>query len=107
MSALSTLIFLILSGAAIAQVGQPAPKPEDAKLQFEVASIKPSSPDARGMYIRPIGNGVSITNMTLKEMIVLAYRVQPFQISSGPAWFDSVRYDVIAKSETKPKQDDI
>ena len=72
------------------------------KPQFEVASIKPSPPDARGMFIRPgPGGGVSITNMSLKEMIVLAWRVQPFQISGGPAWLDSVHYDVIAKPETR------
>ena len=76
--------------------------------QFEVASIKPASPDARGMFITPgPGGGVRISNMTLKEMIVLAYRVQPFQISGGPPWLDSLRYDVVAKPETKPKQDEI
>ena len=74
-----------------------------AKPQFEVASIKPSAPDARGMFIRPgPGGGVSITNMTLKEMIVLAWRVQSFQISAGPAWIDSVHYDVTAKPESRP-----
>src|SRR5579863_6604884 len=76
--------------------------------QFEVASIKPAAPDQRGMFIRPgPGGGVSINNMTLKEMIVLAYRVQPFQISGGPPWLDSIRYDIVAKPETKPKQDEI
>ena len=95
-------VFLILSGGAIAQVAQP-----DAKPQFEVASIKPAAPDARGTSVRPIGNGVSIGNMTLKEMIVLAYRIQPFQVSGGPAWLDSVHYDITAKSENAPKLDEI
>jgi uncharacterized protein (TIGR03435 family) len=99
--------FLILTGGAIAQVAQPGARPEDAKPQFEVASIKPSSPDARGTSVRPVGNGISIGNMTLKELIVLAYRVQPFQVSGGPAWFDSVHYDITAKSEKAPKLDDI
>src|ERR1700688_3687058 len=89
-------LLMILSGGVIAQTfGPPA---------FEVASIKPSAPDARGMYIRPgPGGGVSITNMTLKELIVIAWRVQPFQISGGPTWLDSVHYDVTAKPEAKPK----
>ena len=31
---------------------------------------------------------------------MLAYRIQPFQISKGgPTWFDSVHYDITAKSE--------
>ena len=78
------------------------------RLEFEVASIKPAAPDARGMYIRPgPGGGVSITNMSLKELIVIAWRVQPFQISGGPAWLDSIHYDILAKPQTKPKQDEM
>jgi len=72
------------------------------KAHFEVASIKPAAPGALGMFIRPDpGGGATITNMTLKEMIVHAWRVQPFQISRGQAWLDSVHYDVIAKPETR------
>jgi hypothetical protein len=34
------------------------------RLQFEVASIKPAAPDARGMWIRPSPGGrLTITNM--------------------------------------------
>jgi uncharacterized protein (TIGR03435 family) len=86
--------FLILSGSAIAQT--------DARPEFDVASIKPAAPDARGMFIRPMAGGITITNMTLKEMMAMAYRILPFQISGGPAWFDSARYDIAAKSETRP-----
>jgi uncharacterized protein (TIGR03435 family) len=60
------------------------------------------------MFIRPgPGDGVTITNMTVKEMIVLAWRVQPFQISGGPAWLDSVHFDVVAKPAGKPQQTEI
>ena len=80
----------------------------DKKLEFEVASIKPAAPDARGMYINTTGGGrVTVTNMSLKEMMVLAYRIQPFQISGGPPWFDSVRYDINAKPESAPKPGEI
>jgi uncharacterized protein (TIGR03435 family) len=80
----------------------------DSPPQFEVASIKPAAPDARGMLIMPgPGGGIRITNMPLKELIVIAYRIQPFQISGGPPWLDSIRYDIIAKPEHKPKQGDI
>lgn len=93
-------VFLILSGGAIAQ--------SDARPEFEVASIKPAAPDARGMFIRPgPGGGLSITNMPLKEMIVIAYRIQPFQISGGPAWLDSAHYDITAKPEKRAKFDEL
>ena len=81
-------VFLILSGGAIAQVA-----PTDAKPQFEVASIKPSAPDAFGRWVHRIAGGITITNMTLKDAIVIAYGIQPFQVSGGPPWFDSaLRY---------------
>lgn len=74
-----------------------------AKQEFEVASIKRAAPGEGGMYVLPgPGGGIRITNMTLKEMIVWAWRMQPFQISGGPSWLDSVHYDVIAKPESKP-----
>jgi uncharacterized protein (TIGR03435 family) len=93
-------VYLMMGILAFAQT--------DARPEFEVASIKPAAPDARGMFIRPgPGGGVSVTNMTLKELIVIAYRIQPFQISGGPAWLDSARYDIVAKPETKPKQAEI
>ncbi len=80
----------------------------DARPEFEVASIKPAAPDQRGMFILPgPGGGIRVTNMTLKELIVMAYRIQPFQISGGPPWLDSLHYDIIAKPETKPKRSEI
>jgi len=76
--------------------------------EFEVASIKPAAPDARGMFIRTTEGGrVNVTNMTLKEIIVLAYRIQPFQIQGGPPWVSTERYDISAKPEGKPKDGEI
>jgi uncharacterized protein (TIGR03435 family) len=91
-------IVTTLNGSVIAQT----------KAEFEVASIKPAAPDAPGMFIRPSpGGGVTITNMTLKEMIVMAWRIQPSQIFGGPPWLGSIHYDVIAKPETKTAPSEI
>jgi uncharacterized protein (TIGR03435 family) len=76
--------------------------------QFEVASIKPAAPDARGRSIRPSPGGrVTITNMPLKEMITLAWRIQPYQIVGGPPWFDSAGFDITAKAADTLKDGDI
>jgi uncharacterized protein (TIGR03435 family) len=92
--------FLLLSAGAIAQT--------DHRLEFEVASIKPAAPDQRGMFIRPTPGGrVNITNMTLKELIVLAFNVQPYEISGGPPWLDSARYDITAKAENSFKEGEL
>jgi len=75
--------------------------------QFDVASIKPSAPDQRGMRISSSPGGtLNITNLPLKEMIMIAWSVQPFQISGGPAWIESLRYDISAKPDHKPKEDE-
>jgi bla regulator protein blaR1 len=75
--------------------------------RFDVASIKPADPKARGISIRPIAGGITITNMQVKELIVLAYRIQLFQISGGPPWMNSDHYDISAKSENPAKREEI
>jgi len=75
--------------------------------KFEVASIKPAAPDQRGQFIRTEPSGrLNINNMPLKELIVLAWSIQPFQISGAPAWIESARYDITAKPDHKPKDDE-
>jgi len=74
-------MFLILTSAAVAQVAQPSAKPEDAKPQFEVASIKAGSLNIPGGWTRyEPGGRLRVTNMSLKELIQQAYGVEPFQI---------------------------
>ena len=76
--------------------------------KFEVASIKPAEPNQRGTYIRPgPGGGLTITNMSLKQLITFAWRVQPFQVSGGPPWLDSIHYDILAKPESKASQSEL
>ena len=70
-------------------------------LTFEVASLKPSAPDAPGMFIRPLpGGGLRIAGASLKNLISLAYGVRGFQISGGPEWVDTQRFDIEARAET-------
>ncbi len=40
-----------------------------------------------------------LTNVPLRMMITFAYGVQRFQVSGGPDWIDSQRYDVMAKPD--------
>jgi uncharacterized protein (TIGR03435 family) len=69
-----------------------------ADSDFDVASIKPARPEARGYSIRPLPGRVSAENVTLKLLIGEAYHVHDFQISGGPKWIDSDRYNVEAKA---------
>jgi hypothetical protein len=66
---------------------------------FEVASVKPSQPDARGSTFQfTPGGGVTVKNADLRGILEMAYDVRDFQISGGPGWLDSERYDIFAKS---------
>jgi uncharacterized protein (TIGR03435 family) len=97
---LTSLACFVLTATAFAQ----PPSQPQAALAFEVASVKPAPPNAPGPYVVPgPGAGLTITNMTLKELIVMAYRIHPFQVSAGPSWLDSARYDIVAKPQTKSK----
>ncbi len=72
----------------------------DAPKEFEVASIKPSAPGGRGVRIQMAPGGrLDVSNVTLKILIQQAYGVKDFQISGGPGWINSDRYDVVAKAD--------
>ena len=71
-----------------------------APLSFEVASIKPSAPDAPGMFVQPQpGGGLRVTGATVKNLIAIAYNVREFVVSGGPAWIGSDRFDIEARTE--------
>jgi uncharacterized protein (TIGR03435 family) len=69
-----------------------------APAEFDVASIKPNNLNDRIVTIK-IGPGGKFTarGYTLQLLIQQAYGVLGFQISAGPSWLDSDRYDVSAK----------
>lgn len=71
-----------------------------APLTFEVASIKPSAADFHGtMFQMQPGGRLRVTGATLKMLLAMAYDVRDFQISGGPGWISSDRYDLVAKPE--------
>src|SRR3954462_14614696 len=90
----AALIAALAGGAALA--AQPPQEPAGG-WAFEVASIKPNnSADVRVMMQMQPGQ-FRATNITLQQLIRNAYGLQPFQISGGPGWMASDRFDVIAK----------
>lgn len=46
-----------------------------------------------------IGGRFTVGNVTLKTLIVSAFRVNDFQMSGGPGWMDSDRFDINAKAD--------
>jgi len=74
---------------------------------FEVASVKPNhSGDGRVMISRGEGGRFTTENASLKMLITFAYDVRETQLSGGPAWLDSDRWDIVAKPEGAVPQSD-
>jgi bla regulator protein blaR1 len=82
---------LALTMAAFAQ--------QTERPSFEVASVKPGDPNERrvSLFIQP-GGKLSTTNASLQMMIGFAYDVRDHQISGGPNWLDSAKFNVEAKA---------
>ncbi|HEX8879061.1 MAG TPA: TIGR03435 family protein [Candidatus Acidoferrum sp.] len=71
------------------------------RLEFEVASIKPSNPNADGGGIKPLPGGQTYVakNAPVKLMIRLMFHLNNRQISGGPSWLATDLYDVDAKAD--------
>ena len=87
----AVLLGLAASGGLLAQ---------SAPRTFEVASIKPAAPNARGAVMQFLpGGAMRVINLTLKQLLAFAYDVPDFQLEGGPGWINSDRYDIQARSE--------
>lgn len=94
-SAAGAVLALFVSEASlIGQAGAPSP-------EFEVASVKPTKADVfdvnthlPSLNIEP-GRTLNFANITLKDLIMLAYGAGAAQIS-GPYWLAN-RFDIVAK----------
>src|SRR5580692_8874299 len=85
----------------VCMAGYVSSQPSATQAIFEVASVKPSEPDVLGLFTRFLpGGGVHITGATMKDLVAIAYNVRRFQISGGPAWIGTERYDVDARAST-------
>jgi bla regulator protein blaR1 len=71
---------------------------------FEVASIKPADPAASGSRTNANQGRLTMTNVTLKQCILMAYHIQGYQLSGGPSWLDTARYDISAKMDAAAEQ---
>jgi uncharacterized protein (TIGR03435 family) len=86
---MKTVVFLFFSVPLLAQT-------------FEVASIKPSAPvnamqvmtGQQRVGIKVDGARADIANLSLADLIRIAYRLRPYQIA-GPEWMKAERFDIL------------
>ena len=84
-------------------IPEPPPPPvrmaANANPAFEVATIKPSDPAKPEQIITLRGVEVITTNMTVHDLINLAYWLHPKQLTGGPAWTESDKFDMAGKPD--------
>jgi uncharacterized protein (TIGR03435 family) len=88
-------IFAVLPGAAA--IAQTAPQ------AFDVASVKPAIGHVLDFRILP-GGRLHSTGLELNAILQLAYGLEHHQISGGPAWLGTDRFDIEAKGEPTKEQ---
>ncbi|HEY4088538.1 MAG TPA: TIGR03435 family protein [Bryobacteraceae bacterium] len=71
----------------------------DAKPGFEVATIKPSDPARQGKLFTVKGPYIVTVNTTVNDLISQAYDLHVKQISGGPSWLDSDKFDLEVKPD--------
>jgi len=69
--------------------------------QFEVASVKPNPsapfPGRMGAHVNISPGRLVARGESLKELVVDAYGIEDYQVTGGPDWIASARFDVEAK----------
>jgi uncharacterized protein (TIGR03435 family) len=98
---LSPATLVALAAGATAVVSVYAAPPQEAQPAFDVASIKRDVSGEPGGIFTCVP-ACHLERMTLRDLVIFAYRVRNFQVTGGPGWIDSERYNIDAKAEGAP-----
>jgi uncharacterized protein (TIGR03435 family) len=98
-------VAVMVAGACLtvgAQSGDP---------RFDVASVKPNRSGSNRVNIMPQPGGrFTATNVSVMDLVAIAYGMdRPFprsNILSAPSWMSRDRFDIAAKAEGNPSQDE-
>ncbi len=94
-----TLIFMGMSLGTGSGFGQP-PVPATDAPAFDVASVKPSSPDSRGQSMLMSQGKFATENEPLMGLIKFAYNLKSDdQLLGAPGWVASKGFDIDAKED--------
>ena len=91
-------VAIVAMGTALACVTATAQvKPRET---FEVASIKENNSGTVESFAYPYADTgrLRLVNHTANQMIRQAFGVRDYQVTGGPGWLDTVRFDIEAKA---------
>jgi uncharacterized protein (TIGR03435 family) len=107
---LVTLAAPLVAGALVpllrsqVQAGQ-TPSAQADRPSFDVVSIRPNKSGVGNLVRRQAGGRYNATNVTLNNLITVAYQLKPQQLSGLPDWGDSEHFDIEAKAEGDPTRE--
>lgn len=93
----------VLAPAGFAQLAATASQATDAPA-FEVATIKPSNPEARSSGFWINDDNIQLTHIPLTVLLQFAYNLSSGsvdQIIGGPEWISSTKFDINAKEDAQ------
>jgi uncharacterized protein (TIGR03435 family) len=77
----------------------PKPLAADAAIVFDVATIKPSRPEAQGKAFTIKGRQFITINTSLSDLITFSYGLHARQIGEAPEWVEKDKYDLTGQPE--------
>lgn len=101
-TSLAAAVAVTLSSLPVfAQNTAPAPGAMAAAADpgFEVATIKPSRPDAQGRGVMVRGGEVMTINTSLTNLISTAFTVNENQILGASSWMQTEKFDITGKPD--------
>jgi uncharacterized protein (TIGR03435 family) len=75
------------------------PMSATADPTFEVATIKPSRPDANDWGYSTRTRQFQARDNTVADLIKFAYQVRDRQIDGGPSWMKEMKFDIVAEPD--------
>jgi len=93
------VLMCVATGALRAQTAasdgtKPAMMAKDADPNWDVATVRPSDPNARNDKFDVVGRHIIVQNQTVDIMLMMAYGLQKSQIIGAPQWTKTEHYDV-------------
>ena len=66
---------------------------------FDVASVKPNTSGTGSFSMGTSHGRLTATNVPVRTLILKGFHAKEFQVTGGPGWLETERYDVVAKTE--------
>jgi uncharacterized protein (TIGR03435 family) len=97
---------IVLVGLIGSAVGS-ATMADQAREAFEVATVKSSGPETATRRFLVEGRRFATFHTSLADLVQFAYGMHPRQITNGPSWLMSGKFDVVGTAEGDGKPSEV